>query len=803
MMRLLEWLLGLDAGFLRRAGDLSISFAPRWPFPNQVGAFTWNVILLAACAAIVFFTYRREARTLAARRWLGGLRSALLLLIVALLNRPQLTLTQSRVEPSVLAVMIDDSMSMRLSDVPAGATSQPAADAPTISRLAAVQSALSATQDELVRRLAKVHQLRFYHFSNDALALDGASSETSASPELVKSIASLEATGGQTRVIGSLETVARELQGQRIAGLVVLTDGRETEAKAAEALPQLRELGVKVFPVPVGTETGLRNVEVESIAVQDSVFAGDVVNVKVAVRATGVPPGSAVRLVLKDSSGTPIVEDGKPVELDVIFDGGEGVQNVELQFVPQNKGTLDVTVEAIPLSGEIDDADNSRVAQLAVLDANLRVLYVEGYPRWEYRYLKQELIRDASIDVSCLLFSADATFAQEGDLPITRFPDTMEELTEYDVVVIGDVDPRQFTDNQLQLLNEFVSRRGGGFGMISGPQFAPQAYRNSAVEPLLPVDITRVETDSVANAQNFAEGFRPILTEDGRGSSIFRFYRDAVVNADFIANKIQPIFWYCRGTTVKPGVGETLAQHPRKTAADGRPAPLVVVGRFGAGRTLFSGIDDSWRWRYYTGEQAFNGYWVQTLRYLARGKKLGQRKLTFTSERPAYQLGEAARLSVRALDPQLLTQLPDELRVQVIDNKGQVVRDASLLRRGAQGDAFTGGFTADRVGRYTVRLSSPAAGVEDITVPLEVTVPRVELNDPKLDRVSLTRVAEATGGKVIEFADVSKLPELIPSAEKDIPLISRSLLSTAPLALLVFTALITAEWILRKRQGLV
>jgi hypothetical protein len=254
---------------------------------------------------------------------------------------------------------------------------------------------------------------------------------------------------------------------------------------------------------------------------------------------------------------------------------------------------------------------------------------------------------------------------------------------------------------------------------------------------------------------------------------------------------------------VKPGVGQTLAQHPRETSADGRPAPLVVVGRFGAGRTLFSGIDDSWRWRYYTGEQAFNGYWVQTLRYLARGKKLGQRKLTFASERPAYQLGEAARLSVRALDPHLLTQLPDELRVQLIDSKGQVVRDASLLRRGAQGDAFTGGFTADRVGRYTVRLASPAAGVEDITVPLEVTVPRVELNDPKLDRASLARVAEVTGGKVIEFADVSKLPELIPSAEKDIPLISRSLLSTAPLALLMFTGLITTEWILRKRQGLV
>ena len=402
-----------------------------------------------------------------------------------------------------------------------------------------------------------------------------------------------------------------------------------------------------------------------------------------------------------------------------------------------------------------------------MLDSHLKVLYVDGYPRWEYRYLKQELIRDPSIDVSCLLTSADATFAQEGDRPITRFPETLEELMEYDVLLLGDVDPRQFTDNQMQLINEFVSRRGGGFGMIAGPQWSPQNYRNTAIEPLLPVDITRVETDAMAS--NIAEGFRPVLTEDGRESSIFRFYRDAAVNADFIATKIQPIFWYCHGTTVKPGVGQALAQHPRDTSADGRPAPIVVVGRFGTGRTLFSGIDDSWRWRYYTGEQAFNGYWVQTLRYLARGKKLGQRKLTFNSERPAYQLGEAARLTVRALDPQLLTQLPDELRVQVIDSRGQVVRDASLLRRGAQGDAFTGGFTADRVGRFTVRLASPAAGVEDLTTPLAVVVPRVELNDPKVDRVSLSKIAQTTGGKVIEFADVAKLPGTDPVGRKGHP----------------------------------
>jgi uncharacterized membrane protein len=803
MNRLIEWLLGVDGGFLRRAGDLSVSFAPRWPFSDYVGTFTWNAMLLIAAGALVWFLYQREGRSSRARAWLAGLRASLLLLLIVMLNRPQLTLTQSRIEPSVLAVMIDDSMSMRLNDIGVGAY--------TTTRLNAVKQALNT---ELLTRLGKTHQLRVYRFSNDALQLETAAPATQPSEEAsdappidparaaAEQIQFLQATGGQTRVVGSLQTVARELQGQRVAGALLLTDGRETEAQAAESTAALRELGTKVYAVPVGTDVGLRNLEIDSLAVQDSVFSGDIVNVKVSLRGTGVPTDVPVKLVLKDAAGVPILENGKPVEALVNFPG-DGVQEAELQFIPQQTGPMDIQVEAVPITGEIDDADNARVAQMSVLDANLRVLYVEGYPRWEYRYLKQELIRDPSIIVSCLLTSADASFAQEGDLPITRFPETLEELMEYDVVLLGDVDPRQFTDSQLQLINEFVSRRGGGLGMVAGIQFSPQKYRNTAIEPLLPVDITRVETDSVASPQTLAEGFRISLTQEGKDSSIFRFFRDAQVNQDFLAGKIQSIFWYARGATVKPGVGQVLAQHPRDTGPDGRPAALLVLGRFGTGRTLFSAIDDSWRWRYYTGEQIFNSYWVQSLRYLARGKKLGQRKLTFSSERPVYQLGESARLNVRVLDPQLLTQLGDELRVQVVDDRGQVVRDLNLLRRSGQGDAYTGGFTADRLGRFSVRLASPAAGVEELQTPIEVAVPRRELNDPKVDRPTLQRLADTTGGRVIELKDLAQAAALIPSAQKDIPQITNSPLGTAPLALVLFTFLITSEWILRKRQGLV
>ena len=140
-----------------------------------------------------------------------------------------------------------------------------------------------------------------------------------------------------------------------------------------------------------------------------------------------------------------------------------------MQFKPDEIGTLDLSIEAVKQAGEVDDEDNVRTAQVSVLDAKIAVLYVEGYPRWEYRYLKNEMIRDATVDISCLLTSADPSFAQEGDRPIKRFPESIQELLDYDVVIFGDVDPRQFTDAQLQLVQDFVSRNGGGFAMVAWP----------------------------------------------------------------------------------------------------------------------------------------------------------------------------------------------------------------------------------------------------------------------------------------------------------------------------------------------
>ena len=790
MDRLLEILLGLDRGFLSREGSFSLRFLPNWPLGDVLGDATINVLLVAAAIALVTWVYRREGKTRSWRIALAAGRLATLLLVIALLNRPTLTLTKARVEPSVLAVLVDDSTSMRVPDVEQGEG--------RVTRLDAATGLLTGDDSKLLLDLSAVHQLRFFRFDRDATAVENA-----------EQIAALEPEGQATAVAEAARSALQSLQGQNLAGVVLLTDGKDAPARSdAAATAALKQSGVKLYPVAVGGADEPRNVEVQSVSAQEVAFAGDIVNVVASVRAAGYDGDRPVTLRLKDKAGNVVTNpDGTPVEATAEV-GENGTATVELPLETLTPGTLDLVVEADADPSEIDAADNRRPVQIDVVEAEIKVLYVEGYPRWEYRFLKNQLVRDSTVDASILLTSADPTFAQEGNTPVQRFPVSLDELLDYDVVFFGDVSPQQFSSGQLQLLEEFVGDKGGGFGMQAGPRDAPWSWRGTPVERLLPVEV--VGEPSLATTGDgggtLAEGFRPVLTDAGRQGGMFRFEADREDNEDFLRDGIQEVFWYATALVPKPGVGEVLAQHPSASDQNGRPAPLVVAGRYGAGRTLFNGIDESWRWRYYTGEHVFDTFWVQQLRYLARGRKLGQRRLALSVDRPTYELGEQVGIELRVLDPQLSPQLPDRLNVEVRGEDGQAVSTVALVRRGggADADRFTATFPAGRVGNFSVALPPVVADAQTLTAPLSVRVPQLELDRPTVDRAALQRLAGETGGKLFTLEDAAAgLTTEIKSAERRIPVVTDRALWDAPLALVLIALLLTIEWVGRKVAGMI
>ena len=798
MNRLLEILLGLDRGFLSREGALSVDFHPNWPWSKVVGDATWNLLLVAAAVALVVWVYRREGKSRGWRIGLAAGRLAVLLLLVGLLNRPTLTLTKARVEPSVLAVLIDDSVSMRVPDVETDGGKRE-------TRLAAAAKLLGDDDAKLLRDLAAVHQLRFFRFARDATRIDAA--DTADAATALTAVGNLQPDGQATDVAAAVRSALQGLQGQNLAGVVLLTDGKDAPARPdAASLTALKQSGVKLYPVAVGGTQEPRNVEVQTVVAQDTAFAGDIVNVVATVRAAGYGGPHPVTVRLKDKAGNVVTNpDGRPVEATADV-SGDAPATVELPLETVTPGTLDLVVEADPDPNEIEQSDNRRPLQIDVVEAKIKVLYVDGYPRWDYRYLKNQLVRDSTIDSSILLTSADPSFRQEGNSPIQRFPVSLDELLDYDVVFFGDVSPQQFSGGQLQLLQEFVGDKGGGFGMEAGPRFSPWAWRGTPVEQLLPVEAVAEQSLATTGGGTIAEGFRPVLTDAGRQSGLFRFEPTREANESFLKDGIQPLFWYATGILPKPGVGDVLAQHPSASGPDGRPAPLVVAGRYGAGRTVFDAMDETWRWRYYTGENVFDTFWVQQLRFLARGRKLGQRRLTLAVNRPTYELGEQVGVELRVLDPQLSPQLPDRLNVEVRGEDGSAVATVPLVRRGggAEADRFTGTFPAGKIGNFGVVLLPVTADDKTLTAPVSVRVPQLELDRPTVDMAALQRLAGDTGGKLFDLSDAAAgLPQTIKSAERRIPVITDRPLWDAPLALALLALLVTMEWVGRKAAGLI
>lgn len=260
-------------------------------------------------------------------------------------------------------------------------------------------------------------------------------------------------------------------------------------------------------------------------------------------------------------------------------------------------------------------------------ERTIHVLYVEGAPRWEYRYLKTQLIRDRTIRVSCLLLSADRGFKQEADAPVPDFgpddprtgatfpgpiewfPNTLETLRRYDAIVLGDVDFHAFTLRDIENTAEFV-KRGGALALIAGPRHGPATFRESPLAPLLPVR-ARLLTKEEA-AAGFAEPWNLSITEAGLKRPCFA----GLMMKD---GQLPPLelFWYCRGVVAAEGA-EVLATHPKARGDDDKPLPIMAAGRHGAGRTLYIGSDETWRWRGGVGDPTRHArFWAALLHDLA------------------------------------------------------------------------------------------------------------------------------------------------------------------------------------------
>jgi len=451
------------------------------------------------------------------------------------------------------------------------------------------------------------------------------------------------------------------------------------------------------------------------------------------------------------------------------------------------------------LPGESNRDNNRETRHVSIRKEKIRVLLADSGPRWEFRYLKAHFERDPTVSLKTVLQEADVEYASEDQTALSHFPLNKDELFQYDVLILGDLNPALLGNWSMELVRSFVRDSGGGVLLIAGAQFNPAAYRGTPWEELVPLDLT--ESQSPVEEATLADGFRPELTVDGlRGTSIFRMADTESATLE-IWKQLPALHWVSGPARAKPTARVFAVWHRGPSAAN--DVPIVVMQPVGAGKVLFHATDELWRWRFRAGDLYYGPYWSRAVRYLSRSRLLGRdRTAELITDRSLYGQGESPTLRLRFFDERFVPPSTSAVSLAVERRNGER-RTVVLSRSPGHPTIFEGTATSLSLGVYHAWVASPSFREAPPSVDFRVETASDELLRRNLDRHELEQTAQISHGDFSTLADAESLPSRIPPGHP-IPLSTRERI---PLwnhweVLVLFAGLLTAEWILRRRARL-
>ncbi len=761
---------------------------------------TWNwapwvtlLFLLFVVGWVVFF-YSRESTTAGrvVRSLLVTMRLGLIGIVLLMIA--EITLSLRRTGLPTVAVVVDDSASMGITDRYDDEKLQSlvekrlrAAQLEEPHRLNLAKTVLLDKGTNLLASVARNYRLKLYFVSSAARPQSGSLDE------LRDSVRALQPRGENSRLGGGLRRVLGDLRGTPPAAVVYLTDGINTDGESlADAALYARRKGVPLFTVGVGSEQPVRDLELADLLVDEVVFVDDVVNFEFKLTGTGFV-GRTVDVVLREKDDPAVL-----ARMSVTIDADGKPQRLRLPYRPTKVGDFEYLVEVQHLPEEAQAENNFEQRLVSVRKEQIRVLLVQAYPSFEFRYLKNMLERDSTIQLKTMLQDADLEYAELDQTAMRVFPVRREELFAFDVIIFGDVNPAYLSASVLANLRDFVTEKGGGLAFIAGPLFTPLAYRNTPLESLFPVDLA---TATSPNPQGIREGFVVQPTDLGMSSPQMQL-GDSPAETERIWRDLPEMYWLLEAPQIKPGA-RVLAEHPSQLADDGRRLPVFAMQYVGAGKVLFHATDDTWRWRHRVGDVFFARYWIQAVRYLSRSKLLGkEHAVELTADRREFRRGEAVRLRVRFIDERE-APVADDGVVVVLEREGSKNQRISLHRNATNRGVFEGLFNEAMDGRYHAWVATPTFPGKAPATDFLVVAPPGELERVQMDVGELKRAADETRGRFFYINQVERLLDELPSGRQvPIETLPPESLWNKWWLLTAFLGLIVTEWILRKRKGM-
>jgi uncharacterized membrane protein len=733
-----------------------------------------GLLIAAAVAVAALLTYRSisgEGSSSRDKAVLIGLRVALVAVLFFCLIRPTLILKAAVPQQNFLGVLVDDSRSMLIADRDGQPRSQ------------FVQKELGGIDSALLKSLQQRFVLRFFRFSSSAGRLG--------------SPAELKYDGTATRLGDALERARDELSGLPLAGLVMVTDGADTsDASLDESLASLKARSIPVFTVGVGQEHFTRDIQISRVETPRTVLKGSSLVVDVVISQTGYG-GRTVPLNVEDQGRIVTTEqitlppDGQSLTARVRFTANEAGARLFRFRVPEQEGE-EVT------------QNNARDALLEVRDRREKVLYYEGEPRAEAKWVHLAVENDKNLQVAMLIRTAENKYYRREisspDELATGFPKTREELFAYRGLILGSVEAAAFTPEQLRMIADFVNKRGGGLLMLGGRRsFAEGGWAGTPVGEVLPVVL---DQDRGRPSATYLSTLLVRPTRAGTVSPVTQI-ADTEAGSTNRWNDMPEVSAVNPIRAVKPGATILLSATDK-----GRQDQIVLAyQRYGRGKALAMPIQDSWIWRMdakmAVEDTTHATFWRRLVRWLVDGVP-DPVEVTTTQDR--VEPGEAVKISADVADS-AYTAVNDGHVVATVTSPTGKKTELPMEWTVARDGEYKASFVPDEPGAYAINVEANRSSGDQKTlgsgsIHVRASAGDAEYFDANMRASLLKRIAEETGGRFFTPSTAATLPEAVSYTGRGVTVVEERDLWDMPALLLLMLGLMGGEWAYRRVRGL-
>ena len=733
-----------------------------------------GALVAAALAGIVMVTaavtYRgvRARGRLRDRIVLTAFRMVALTVVLFCLFRPSLIVRAAVPQQNVVAVVLDDSRSMQIPDW----GGRPRGEF--------IKQQFGGSESPLLKALSDRFLVRVFRFSSTA--------------GRIESVNAMTFSGSQTRLGTALDGAREELAGLPVSGIVLVSDGADTsEASLSDALLGLKAEKLPVYTVGVGSAQLPRDVQIDRVSTPRSVLKDASLLLDVVVTHTGYA-GRTVTVDVEDegrivgSEQVRLPADGSPATVRVRAAASEG-------------GPRLFKFRVAPQPDEVVSQNNVREAVIQVRDVKEKILYFEGEPRFEMKFVRRAVADDQNLQLVVLQRTADNKFLRLGvdgpDELFGGFPKTREELFSYRAIILGSVEAGAFSGDQLQMIAEFVDRRGGGLLMLGGARaFGEGGYGGTPVADALPLAI-----DPRTRASEPADLARLLLTPTRAGQG--HAATQIAANEAASANRWREL---PQVTSVNASLEPKPAATVLLTGTDerGRSQPVLAWHQYGRGKSVALTLQDTWQWQMHASipleDQTHENFWRQMLRWMVDGVPNMVEART-TTER--VEPGEAVIVEATILDKSYVELNDASVTARVMRPNGGTL-DVPLEWTGERDGLYRGTFVSSEAGTYEVAIDSSkgAAILGSGVTYLRAGPSDAEYFDPTMHEGPLRRIAEETSGRFYTSESAAGLAEDVRYAGRGVTSVEERELWNMPIILIALLGFVCAEWGYRRAVGL-